>query len=227
MYRRGVTRQARTIEVALKELDRPCVLDEIESWFSERARIVLHSMPDACIESVLRVATALARKHEDSTIPVGYGPACLRHFVRRNEQLETIISVERRFALIELTALASIAGGWVEGPWPRRTVATYKQCLHHVTQLSENASVECERWRMVIRFLLTDGSSTPIVVRNVSYALVWCGCFSPDKAMTDEQLALQYFDADRETFVRGRIEALRWIPKLLEFSLRSSTGGVP
>jgi hypothetical protein len=228
MYRHLVARPARTIQMALKELDSPCALDDLESWFARRARIVLPALPEACIASVLRVVTAVARKHEDGTLPVGQGVACLRHFVRRSEQLATIHSVsdERRFALIELTSLASLAGGWAEGPWPRRTVATYKECLHHVTQLSEPTSVERERWRIVVNFLLGDESSGPIVMRNVSYALVWCGCFSADKTMTDEQLALQYFDTDRETFVRGRLEALRWLPKLFEFSLQSSRGGV-
>lgn len=227
MYVRGVPRLARTVQTALDELDWPCPLADIEGPFLRRVRVALGWLPEPCFGSIARVATALVKHNDDSMLPRGYGGACVRHFWRRNEQLKPILnySVASRFALIELTSLASIAGQWAEGPWARTTPASRKECLRDVAELSSTAYLERERWRVIIELVLNSPTSEAIVLRNISYALVWCGYFSPDRPVTDEQIAQQFFHADRATFVRGRLEALRWLPKLLEISLLQSPGG--
>lgn len=229
MYVRAVPRVVTTIRTALKELDWPCPADEIEGPFMRRVAVVLGGSPPPCLGSIARVASAIAHSNADRTIPRGYGGACVRHFIRRSEQLETIlrVSIESRFALIELTSLASIAGQWTEWRQPRVSVASHRECLSDVVQLANEPCLERERWRAVVAVLLDSPSSSAIVLRNVAQALVWCGYFSPDRSATDEQLAMQVFREDRATFVRSRLEALRWLPKLVEISLLPAAGGAP
>ena len=226
-------RLAKATQTALDELDWPCTLNEINERFIPNARVALGHLPYACFDSVARVATALAKSDGNGEIPVGYGAACVRHFSKRNEQLDGVlgVSVEQRFALIELTALASIAGRWAHSLEPRVTGASHKECVRQVAQVAESPYIEREQWRTVVAFLLESPSSTPIFFRNVAYALVWCGLFSPARsegststAVTDEQLAQQLFRADRAAFVRFRQEALRWLPKLLEISIQPRAG---
>jgi hypothetical protein len=228
-----VVRLAKATQTALDELDWPCTVNEINDRFIPNARIALGHLPCACFASIARVATALAKSDSNGEIPMGYGAACVRHFYKRNEQLDGVlgVSVERRFALIELTSLASIAGRWARSSELRVTGASHKECLRQAAQVVESTCIEREQWRSVIDFLLESPSSTPIIFRNVAYALVWCGLFSPARpegsastAVTDEQLAQQLFRADRAAFVRFRQEALRWLPKLLEFSIQPRTG---
>jgi hypothetical protein len=229
-----VARLAKATQTALDELDWPCAASEINARFMRNARVALGELPGACFDSIARVAPALASSDSNSEIPTGYGAACVRHFHKRSEQLESVlrVSIEHRFALIELTALAGLAGRWGDSSAPRVTQASHKECLKHVAQITETSHVAREQWRAVITFLLQSPSSTPTVFRNVSYALVWCGLFSPAKfeegasaVATDEQLALQLFRADRAGFVRSRLEALRWLPKLLEISIQPREGG--
>jgi hypothetical protein len=231
-----VARLAKATQTALDKLDWPCNVSEIDDRFMPNARVALGHLPGPCFDSIARVATSLARSDSNGEIPTGYGAACVRHFYKRSEQLDSVlkVSIERRFALIELTSLASIAGRWAHSPGPRITQASHKECLRHVGQVAETTHIEREQWRAVIAFLLESPSSTPIVFRNVAYALVWCGLFSPARseesastAVTDEQLAQQLFRADRAGFVRFRQEALRWLPKLLEISIQPWAGGAP
>src|SRR5689334_22701491 len=103
MYVRRVARLAKTTQMALDELDGPCAADEISGPFMRRVRVAMGGLPAACFASIERVATAVSRGTADSTLPIGYGASCVRHFSRRTEQLTGIVrlSIERRFALIE------------------------------------------------------------------------------------------------------------------------------
>lgn len=162
---------AKATQTALDELDWPYTVNEINHRFIPNARVALGHLPCACFDSIARVATALAKNDSNSEIPMGYGSACVRHFYKRNEQLDGVlgVSVERRFALIELTSLASIAGRWAHSSEPRVTGASHKECLRHVAQVAESTCIEREQWRTVIAFLLESPSSTPIFFRNVAY----------------------------------------------------------
>lgn len=234
MYLRGMARLAKATQTALDRLDWPCTAGEINDHFIPNARVALGHLPGPCFDSIARVATLLAEIDGNGEIPTGYGAACVRHFCKRSEQLDGMlkVSIEHRFALIELTSLASIASRWSHSSGPRVTQASHKECLRQVARVGKTTHIEREQWRAVIAFLLESPSSTPIVFRNVAYALVWCGLFSPASSeesvsitMTDEQLAHQLFHADRAGFVRFRQEALRWLPKLLEISIQPSMGG--
>jgi hypothetical protein len=195
-----------------------------------RVRIVLGDLPCSCFDSVERVAIELAKKYGNCEIPTGYGSCCVQHFGRRNEQLERMsnsISIESRFGLLELACLANIHHGWSYSQRPRIALASNRGYLRQVTKLTPVNHIERERWRLVVEFVVDSISSTPLVIRNVAYALVWCGYFSPDQFVTDEQLAEQFFAADREGFNRFRQEGLRLLSMLLEFSIRPSVGGAP
>src|SRR5262249_3421128 len=132
------------------------------------------------------------------------------------------VSVEARFALVEIATLGGIAGRW-ELATPQVTAARYKACLRDVAELAATGFPDRERWRAGIGFRLESPCTSGAGIGNVACALMWCGCMSPTRAVTDEQLA-QQFGADRASFVRDRGEALRWLVMLLEFSQRSPEG---
>ena len=221
-------RLAKATQTALDEMDRSCSGDEIHECFIPKARIVLGNLPCSCIDSVARVAVELAKNDSNGKIPTGYGSCCVRHFGKRSEQLERVsnkISIEHRFALIGLTSSASIHNRWTDSRQPRVAPAIHREYLRQVAQLADVSHREREQWRLIIEFVLDSLNSTPIIIRNVAYALVWCGYFSPDRFVTDEQLAEQFFADDRAEFNRFRQEGLRLLSMLLEFSGRPSMGG--
>lgn len=223
-----MARLAKKTQTAFDELDWSYTAGEIKDRFVRAARGALGHLPGPCFDSIARVAVALAETDHNREIPTGYGAACVRHFTRRSEQLEPIlkVTIERRYALIELTTLASIAGRWASLTRPRVTLASYRECVLEVTGLADATHPEREQWRAVFAFLLTSPCLTPAVLRNVAYALVWCGYFSPERSVvTDEALARQVFRAGREPFVRFRQEALRLASLLLELSSQQSPGG--
>jgi hypothetical protein len=229
-YRRHVARLAKTTQTALDELDRSCSADEIHDWLIPRARIALGDLPGSCFDSVEQVLLALANSESDGQLPAGYGSACVRHFGKRSGQLQRIsnrgIGVEYRFALIELTSLANVANHWSDSQRPRTAQASYKEYLRQTSQVVQTTYVERRQWRQVIDFVLESMSSTPVIIRNIAYALAWCGYFSPDGCVTDEQLAVQFFGEDRAEFNRFRQDGLRLLTMLLEFSIRPSTEGM-
>jgi hypothetical protein len=120
--------------------------------------------------------------------------------------------------LIEIASLACIADRWTTRSTSWVTRDSHKACLRAVARSAGTSHLERERWRALIGFLLDSPSATATLVRNVACALVWCGCLSPIKSITDEQLALQ-FRTDRAAFVRDRLEALRWLFTFLDFSV--------
>jgi hypothetical protein len=228
-------RVAKATQKALDELDWPCAASEISSRFMQKVRAALGALPGLCFDSVERVATALATNNHKAEIPTGYGAACVRHFSKRNGQLETVLrgSVESRFALIEVSSLASIAGQWGASP-PRVTSASHKECLSQVARLPCAHAGESERWRAVIQFLRDREDAGPGFLRNIACALVWCGYFSPveresgvSSAASDAWIAQHFFGIPRASFVRSRIEVLHWLPQLREIMVQSSTGGAP
>ena len=220
---------AKSTQTALDELDRPCAIEEIHDWLIPRARIALGDLPLLCFDSVERVVLALAENGSNGELPMGCGSACVRHFGKRSEQLQRIsnrgVSVEHRFSFIEITAIAGIAHRWAETQRPRAAQSSYREYLRQVAQ-SMAVSAERERWRNVIEFVLDSPSSTPIIMRNVAYALVWCGYFSSETFATDEQLAERFFNEDRAEFNRFRQDGLRLLTMLLEFSSRFSMRGL-
>ena len=227
-------RWAKAAETALDELDRPCAATDIAHSFMPHVRTALGTLPYACCESVAQAAVALAESHNDRAIPAGYGRAFVRHFRKRSEQLESIatLRVEHRFALIELTLLATIASGWVGSSLPRLyCAANHKEYVRHVAlagQATQARRVELVQWQRVVSFLLNSPNCSLFVIRNLAYAFVWCGYFSPDKSrMTDKHIAQQLFATDREGFIRPRQEALRLLSNLLEYSLQPLTGEAP
>lgn len=222
-----VPRLAKTTQTALDELDRPCPAASIEGLFMPNARIVLGHIPGPCYDSIARVALALARGN-GGEIPTGFGAACVRHFSKRSKQLEPIlhVSIECRFELIELAVLAGIQGRWTDPSVLHKTPASHKDCVRLVAQPPSTSGADAERWRPVIGFLLASPKSNATTLRNLAYALVWCGYFAPQEFdLTDERLARHFFGAKREEFVRARQEALRWLSQLLEFSQQTPTGG--
>ena len=224
-----MARLAKATQRALDELDRSCSADDIHDWFIPRAREVLGNLPCLCFDSLERVVLALAKSQGNDELPTGYGSPCVRHFDKRSEQLGRIsnkISMEHRFALIELTSLASIANRWSDSRQPRVAQASHKGYLRHTTEPEDTFQVTTEQWRAVLKFVLNDECSTPAIFRNVAYALVWCGYFSPDSFATDEQLAGQFFGEDRAEFNRFRQDGLRLLTMLLKLSIHSSVGGV-
>jgi hypothetical protein len=170
----------------------------------------------------------MAAHDANGEVPTGHGAALVLHFQRRSQQLELIKRpIECRFALIELALSASLANGWTRSPMTLTTKQAHRSCIDHVVQLPPSPDIELEGWRRVLRVVLHSEDSTSEVIRNIACALVWCGYFSLERAMiTDEHLA-RVFETARTEFVRFRVEALRWLPWLLEFSLQPSAGGVP
>jgi hypothetical protein len=233
MYATCVARLAKMTQTALDHLDRPYAVRDIGQHFMPQARTALDGLhgglPEICVASVERVVIEQARA--SGTLPMGYGSCCVRHFAKRVEQLEGVVgrislSIESRFALIEVALLAGITGRWNEPPRLRTTAGSQRCCLEDAARLPTTAYVEQERWRAVIVFILGSTSTTATLIRNIACALVWCGCVSPLQCMTDEQLAGQ-FRLDRAAFVRGRTEALRLLCMLLELSGRPSAKGAP
>jgi hypothetical protein len=222
-----VARLTKAQRAALDRLDRPCRSEKVRSQFMPDASIALGEFPPTCFDSVESVAVALAESSRGE-IPTGVGGACVLHFMRRSDQLNQgpKVSVERAFALLELTLLASIAGGWARSLQPRVTLASQKECIRHVTQFP-GSHVARDQWRNVIAFVLDSPSATPLVLRNMACALIWCGYFSPDADATDEHLAAQCFKADRALFVRFRLDALTLISMLLGYSLLPASRETP
>jgi hypothetical protein len=229
-------RVAKATQRALDELDWPCAAGEIHGRFMLKARTALGGLPEPCFDSVERVATALAANHRNAEIPTGYGAACVRHFSKRNEQLGSRfrVSEEIRFALIEISSLASIAGQWAGTLQPRVTQASYKECLRHVAQLAVAKDTAAAQWHAVIRFVLEDPSSAPGYFQTIACALVWCGYFAPaqpgdsrSSVATDVRLAEHFFQLDRAVFVRKRSDALHLLRILRQMYVQSTAGGAP
>jgi hypothetical protein len=201
-----------------------------DDWFIPTARIALGDLPSLCFDSVEHVILALARSEGNGHLPTGYGAACVRHFGKRSEQLERIsnrgVPVEYRFALIELTSITSIVNRWSAPRASRTAQASYKEYLRQTAQLEQIPPMQSEQWRRVLEFVLDSINCTPIILRNIAYALVWCGYFSPDKLVTDEQLAEEFFSEDRAEFNRFRQDGLRLLSMLLEFSIQAFMGGM-
>ena len=183
-----------------------------------------------CFDSVEHVVLALAMNEGNGQFPSGYGSACVRHFEKRSEQIADIfnrgISVESRFALIEVTSVASINHNWSDSREPRTAQASYKEYLRQAAQLAGVAHLGSEQWQHVVGFALDSMASTPITIRNIAYALVWCGYFTPDRFVSDRQLARHFFRENRSKFIRSRQEGLRLLAMLREFSIRPFMGGV-
>lgn len=189
----------------------------------------LGTLPRACGDSVEHVAVALAESTSNREIPTGYGATLVRHFRRRSKQLESIVGLqaEYRFALIELTLLASISGGWEGSSRQCVTVAGHREYVRQVAQVTRTTHIEREQWRRVIALLLDSPDTSSILLRRLARALVWCGYFSTDmSAMSDEHIAQHFFGVDRTEFAHHRQEALRWLPAILKGLILPPAGGI-
>lgn len=222
----GVPRPAKTTQTALDELDKPCPVSSIDEHFMPRAQIVLGRISGACYDSIAHVALALAGGKGE--IPTGNGAACVRHFSKRSKQLKQAaqIPVDQRFALIELAMLAGISGRWTEPAPIRRTLAKYKEVSGVVATLNDTHGANLEHWRRLVKFHWDSPRTSASTFRNIAYALVWCGYFAPhEREITDKRLATEWFGTKREEFVNKRVEALRTLANLLEFSQQNLPGG--
>jgi hypothetical protein len=221
---------AKATQTMLDVLDRSYAAADIESVFMPNVRKVLDPLPEACGHSIAHAAQVFAESNRRREIPEGYGRPFVRHFSKRSVQLESIVglSIEYRFALIELTLMANIASRWTDSSVRRvNSAASHKEYVRQVAQAAPAVRIEPEQWRRVVTFLLASSSSSVYVIRNLAYALVWCGYFSPDGSRTTDKHVAQQLFVDRAEFVRFRQEALRLLSSLLEFSLLPSAGGMP